>query len=88
MPSIVEICEFQAKKSQETAKSTERMSNLSDFDDEALVKLMGVRSLKENFDKQLQAQHPSLAKTKLTVAELLHSKDKMVYQQKLQVYEE
>ena len=56
-------------------KSNERGSIISsELDDDLFIKMTGLRSLKENFERELQAQHPSLAKKNLKVADFFQSK--------------
>ena len=45
------------------------------IDDELYIKVTGLPGLKENFDRILQEQHPSLAKTNLKVADFFSSKE-------------
>ena len=55
--------------------SNERGSIISsELDDDLFIKMTGLRSLKENFERELQAQHPSLAKKNLKVADFFQSK--------------
>jgi len=55
--------------------SNERRSIISsELDDDLFIKMTGLRSLKENFERELQAQHPSLAKKNLKVADFFQSK--------------
>lgn len=55
-----------------------RKSILSaDIDDELFIKMTGLpKGLRENYDKQLQERHPSLAKTNLKVADFFDESER------------
>ena len=58
------------KDGSKTDGETRKSILSSDIDDELFIKMTGLKKgLRENYDKQLQKMHPSLAKTNLKVAD-------------------
>ena len=56
--------------------ASQRLSIQScDIDDDLYIKLTGLTSIRENFDRMLQEKHPSLVKTNLKVADFFSSKE-------------